>query len=208
MDIDFGALSESHRYKLLTALVVPRPIAWVTSVNDNGTVNAAPFSFFNVLGNRPPIVAIGPGDRPDGRPKDTPRNISARGHFVVNLVDPKVAGLMHDTSANYEAGVSEVDALGLSLEPSVSIETPRLKDCKVHLECRHWGTIDVEQNHVVFGIIQMMHVRDGIIDPQTYHITPGAFEAVGRLQGPGWYCTTESRFDLGRFPPPSAPKER
>lgn len=202
MDIDLSQLEQGHRYKLLTALVVPRPIAWVTSLNADGSINAAPFSFFNVMGNRPPLVALGPGDRPDGSIKDTPRNIAERGHFVVNLVDKELAELMHKTAAPFEAGRSETEALGIETEPSTTIETPRIKACKVHLECKHWGTVMVEQNRVVFGIIEHMHVRDGLVDSETYRIEPGAFEGIGRLQGPGWYSTSADRFDLGKFPAP------
>lgn len=201
VDIDFSELSQAHRYKLLTALVIPRPIAWVTTLNDDGSVNAAPYSFFNVLGNKPPLVALGPGDRPDGQIKDTPRNIAARGHFVVNLVDRAMAEAMHRSAAPFPAGVSETSALGIELEPSSTLATPRISGCKVHLECSHADTIYVEQNRVVFGIIRHMHLKDGIVDPQTFHVDAGAFEGVGRLQGPGWYCTSDSRFDLGKFPP-------
>jgi flavin reductase (DIM6/NTAB) family NADH-FMN oxidoreductase RutF len=139
--------------------------------------------------------------------KDTPRNIAERGHFVVNLVDKALAQFMHKSAAPFQAGQSETEALGIETEPSTSISTPRIKDCKVHLECKHWGTVLVDENRVVFGIIERMHVRDGLIDPETYRVEPGAFEGIGRLQGPGWYCTSADRFDLGPFPDPSPPKK-
>src|SRR5690606_16045685 len=113
MELDLTALSPSVRYKVLTALVIPRPIAWVTSLDEAGRVNAAPFSFFNVLGNKPPLIAFAPGDRPDGAPKDTARNIKVSGEFVVNLVDRQCAELMHRTAAPFLPEVSEVEALGL-----------------------------------------------------------------------------------------------
>jgi flavin reductase (DIM6/NTAB) family NADH-FMN oxidoreductase RutF len=200
MDIDMQSLTQGARYKLLTALVIPRPIAWVTSLNSNGTVNAAPYSFFNVLGNRPPIVAFGPGEKSDGSSKDTPRNIALQKTFVVNLVHERIADAMHRSAAPFPEGVSEVDALGLSTEPSVSIETPRIAECKVCLECEHHSTIEVGENRVVFGVVRYLHVRDGLLDPQTFMLKPGAFEGVGRLQGPGWYCSSKDRFDLGPFP--------
>jgi flavin reductase (DIM6/NTAB) family NADH-FMN oxidoreductase RutF len=203
MDIDFCELSPNHRYKLLTALVVPRPIAWVTSLNPNGSVNAAPYSFFNVLGNRPPLVAIGTGDRPDGTLKDTPRNIEERKEFVVNLADRPFAELLHQSSAPFVAGESEVDALGIPTEPSTTLKTPRIKGCKVHLECELAEMHFVEQNRIVFGFIRHLHVEDGVIEPETFHVQPGAFEGIGRLQGPGWYCTSADRFDLGKFPAPT-----
>lgn len=203
MDLDLKSLSQSVSYKILTALVVPRPIAWVTSLDQDGRVNAAPYSFFNVLGNKPPLVAFAPGDRPDGVPKDTARNVKLTGEFVVNLVDREAAELMHATSAPFPPDVSEVEALGLETLPSVRVRTPRLRVSKIHLECRHWGTLEIGGNRVVFGLVEHMHVPDGLLDPTTYHVQPGAFEGIGRLQGPGWYCTSGDRFDLGRFPSPA-----
>jgi len=200
MDIDLLSLKQNERYKLLTALVIPRPIAWVTTRNSDGSINAAPYSFFNVLGNKPPLVAIGPGERLDGALKDTHRNIETQGEFVVNLVSERVAESMHRTAAPFPPGVSEVAALGLEVGPSSTVATPRLTACKVHLECTHHSTTKIEENHVVFGIIRHMHVRDGILDETTLHVRPGAFDGVGRLEGPGWYCSTKDRFDLGSFP--------
>jgi flavin reductase (DIM6/NTAB) family NADH-FMN oxidoreductase RutF len=208
MDLDLNSLGASVRYKILTALVIPRPIAWVTSLDEHGRVNAAPFSFFNVLGNKPPLVAFAPGDRPDGAPKDTARNVRLTGEFVVNLVDREAAEVMHATSAPFPPDVSEVEALGLETLPSTRVRPPRLRSSKIHLECKHWGTLEIGGNRVVFGLVEHMHVPDGMLDPTTYHVQPGAFEGVGRLQGPGWYCTSADRFDLGRFPSPAELGER
>ncbi len=200
MDVNFTSLSPNVRYKLLTALVVPRPIAWVTTLSETDIVNAAPYSFFNVMGNKPPVVAFGPGDRLDGTLKDTMRNIEHRREFVVNLVDPLVAEAMHHSAAPFPPEQSETDALELVTEPSSSLKTPRIQASKVHLECTLWDTIRVGENRIVLGLVQHLHTADGLIDPETHHIAPGAFEGVGRLQGPGWYCTTAERFDLGRYP--------
>lgn len=201
------SLTQGSRYKLLTALVIPRPIAWITTLNEDGTVNAAPYSFFNVLGNRPPIIAFGPGEKVDGSLKDTPRNIASRGNFVVNLVHERVADAMHRSAAPFPAGISEVEALGLQVDPSVSVETPRISACKVSLECEHHSTIEIGENRVVFGLVRYMHVRDGLLDPETFLLKPGAFDGVGRLQGPGWYCSSKDRFDLGPFPGFETPKK-
>lgn len=205
MDLDLTTLSQGVRYKILTALVVPRPIAWVTSVDAEGRVNAAPFSFFNVLGNKPPLVAFAPGDRPDGSPKDTARNVKLSGDFVVNLVDRECAEVMHASAFDFPADVSEVEALGLETLPSTKVRAPRLAISKIHLECRHWGTLEIGGNRVVLGIVEYMHVPDGLLDPETFHVQPGGFEGVGRLQGPGWYCTSADRFNLGRYPSPEGP---
>ena len=193
-------LSQGARYKLLTALVVPRPIAWVSTVNEDGKVNLAPYSFFNVLGNRPPLVALGPGFRADGTNKDTPENIARTGEFVVNMVDRPLAPLMHATAAAYARGTSEAEALGIVMEAGRTVAVPGVQASKVRLECRHERSLQIGENQVVFGIVEHMTVADGLLDPTNLHVAPNAFAAIGRLQGPGFYATTDDRFDLGPFP--------
>jgi len=200
MEIDLKNLGQSIRYKLLTALVVPRPIAWVSSLGVHGQVNIAPYSFFNVLGNQPPLVALGPGYKMDGSNKDTPANIERTGEFVINMVDRALAEPMHQSSAALTSEESEAEALGLVLVASQTKRTPGVKESKVRLECRHEQTLKIGGNQVVLGIIEHMHVADGLLDPETYHLQPDQFLAVGRLQGPGRYCTTTEQFDLGGFP--------
>ncbi len=200
MDVALETLDPKLRYKLLTALIIPRPIAWITSLDEEGRVNAAPYSFFNVLGNRPPVVAFGPGDRAPGTAKDTARNVAHAKQFVINLVDPDCVENMHRTAAPFPSHVSEVEALGLELLPSVKVAAPRLADSKVHLECSYWDTVQVLDNRIIFGLIEHLHAADGIVDPTTYRIDPARFQGVGRLQGPGWYAKTSDRIDLGRFP--------
>jgi len=193
-------LPASARYKLLTALVIPRPIGWITSMNAEGLVNLAPYSFFNVLGNSPPIVAFAPSARDDGTLKDTRRNVEANGNFVVNLVTPECAELMHHSASAYPAEQSEVDALGLELLPSSKVQSPRLAISPVHLECRYVRTVDIGDNHIVFGEILVIHTRDDLVDPKTYRRTEVPLVAVGRLSGPGHYATTRDQIDLGPYP--------
>lgn len=202
MDIDLPRLSADRRYKLLTALVIPRPIGWISSRSASGLVNLAPYSFFNVLGNRPPVVAFGPGERAPGVPKDTARNVEESREFVVNLVHPEAAEVMHKSAAAFPADVSEVEALGLELTPSVAIQTPRLRLAKVALECRLHDIVHVGDNRIVLGTIEHLYVEDGIVDAETLRMDQAKFTAVGRMQGPGIYCTTESILDLGRMPTP------
>ena len=104
MELDLEGEHAARSYAVLVALVVPRPIGWVTTINAEGVVNAAPFSFFNVLGSSPPIVGFCPGDRQDGTPKDTARNIRLMHQFVVNLVDEDVAESMNRTAASVPYG--------------------------------------------------------------------------------------------------------
>lgn len=201
MEIDFRELKASLRYKLLTALVIPRPIAWITSIDGSGLVNAAPYSFFNVLGNEPPLVAFAPSNRSDGTRKDTARNVEDAREFVVNLVDQEAAELMHATAAAFPPDRSEVEALALATIPSVLVRPPRLAVSKVHMECVFVGKFSHGNNQVLFGEVTYVHVPDGWVEPTTYHMEPGTFHAVGRLQGPSWYATTNERFSLGPYPP-------
>ena len=202
MDIDLPNLSADRRYKLLTALVIPRPIAWITSTSSAGLVNLAPYSFFNVLGNRPPVVAFGPGERGPGIAKDTPRNILETRQFVINLVHPECAEAMHKSAAAFPAEVSEVQALGLELTASTKVQTPRLALAKVALECAYHDTVIVGENRIVLGTVEHLFVLDGIIDAETLRMEQRSFVAVGRLQGPGIYCTTAQTLDLGPIPKP------
>ena len=115
-------VSDHERYKLLISFVLPRPIAWVTTIGPNGTVNAAPFSFFNVFAEDPPLVMFAVNKRPDGRLKDTWNNIERTGQFVVNLTDEPMARAMHDSSGDFPPDIGEPDYLGLGLAPSVDIK--------------------------------------------------------------------------------------
>jgi flavin reductase (DIM6/NTAB) family NADH-FMN oxidoreductase RutF len=199
VELVLSELDQGQCYKLLTALVIPRPIGWITSVSPSGVINLAPYSFFNVLGTAPPIVAFGPSRREGGELKDTERNVTQTSDFVVNLVTPECAELMHQSSAAFAPEVSEVAALGLEILPSRLVRAPRLAISPVHLECRYERTVTIGQNHVVFGEILLIHTPDGLVDPATLR-TRGELVAVGRLAGPGHYCTTRDRIDLGRMP--------
>lgn len=208
MHFDMAELSQPNRYKLLTALVVPRPIGWITSLNAVGQVNLAPYSFFNVLGNSPPVVAFGPNRRPDGATKDTARNIEQNGEFVVNIVTPEAAPAMHASAAEFPADESEALALGLELLPSVQVKVPRVAISPVHLECRYLQTVELGGNRVVFGEVLLIHTPDDWIDPTNYRLLKDKLVAVGRLEGPGAYSTTRDRLDLGPVPKPDRVRSR
>jgi len=129
------SISPPDVYKLLTNVVMPRPIAWVTSRNENGNINLAPFSFFNAFGAFPPIVAIGVGNESDGLPKHTGRNILRDKEFVVNLVTPDLIDQMTISAADFPAGESELEAAGLHAVASAKISVPRVGEARVSLEC-------------------------------------------------------------------------
>ena len=199
MTLTLSDLAARDRYKLLSALVVPRPIAWITTLNPDGTVNAAPYSFFNLMGSRPPVVAVGPDDGPGGAPKDTARNVRQRGAFVVNVVSEAVAAAMHATSAAHAPGVSETDALGLATETPEGWAAPRIADAPAALACREHTTLFVGETRVLLGVVEHLWVRDGLVDADRWRVDQDALRPVGRLGG-GLYTRTRDHLDLGPRP--------
>src|SRR5580765_8082653 len=139
MELDLETQFADRAYPILASLVTPRPIAFVTTISPEGKVNAAPFSFFNLLGAEPPILAIAPGDRDDGTPKDTARNIRLNHEFVVNLVDEPMGEAMNRAAASLPYGVSELDTAGFTTLPSSLIGPPRIAESPASLECVEWG---------------------------------------------------------------------
>lgn len=198
MEFDLAGEDARHAYKLLAGLVTPRPIAWVTTLNEDGTVNAAPFSFFNVFGTRPPILGFAPGDREPGIPKDTARNLRRTGEFVVNLVDEACAEAMNLTSSEVASGVSEIGLAGLSTTPSVAVSPPRIAETPVSLECREWSTLEIGRNRLVIGLIERIATREGILDPETLLVDRTAFHPIGRMEVPAGYCRTRDHFEMPR----------
>lgn len=195
MDFDFDTLDRPLRYKLLTSLVVPRPIALITSVSASGVVNAAPFSFFNVLADEPPIVIVSIEDRASGPMKDTARNILERKEFVVNLVDEDIAVQMHGCSNDMAPEVSELAAVGLTPVASASIGPPRILEAPASLECTLHSEISIEKRRILVGLVRHLHVRDGLVDPQTLRIDMSRYHPVGRLFA-NRYCRTGEQFAL------------
>lgn len=200
MELDLEGEHRSRAYALLVSLVTPRPIAWVTTVGPDGVVNAAPFSFFNVLGSSPPIIGVCPGDRADGGPKDTARNIRDNHEFVVNLVDEELAQAMNRTSASLPYGTSELDGTGLTTAPSSLVGPPRIAESPASLECVEWGTLQIGDNRLVIGLVKRIHVRDELYDPVKQRLLSERFHVIGRMASPGWYCRTNDRFEMVRPP--------
>jgi len=200
MEFDLEGRHADLSYAMLASLVTPRPIAWVTTVDLEGNVNAAPFSFFNLLGASPPIVGICPGDRDDGSPKDTARNVRLTHDFVVNLVDESVAEAMNRTAASLPLGVSELEGSGLTTVRSSVVRPPRIAEAPASLECAEWGTLQIGGNRLVVGLVKRLHVRDQLIDPETLRIRSKLFHPVGRMASPNWYCRTRDRFEMVRPP--------
>jgi len=198
MEFDFTNLPGRDVYALLTAVVIPRPIAFVTTVDARGNVNAAPFSFFNAIGSSPPIIVLGIGDRAAGVPKDTAANIIANKEFVVNVVVDEIAEQMNLTATDFPTGVDELQAVGLTVAVSRTVKPPRIAQSPVNMECREVSTTIIGHNRVIIGQILHLHVNDELLDARN-RVKPGALKAVGRLQSPGWYCHTHDQFELDRL---------
>jgi flavin reductase (DIM6/NTAB) family NADH-FMN oxidoreductase RutF len=187
----------SANYRFLTSAVAPRPIAWVTTVNAEGLVNAAPFSWFNSVCPDPPMVMLSIGSRPDGSPKDSARNIRDTGEFVVNLVTDRLATAMVQSSAEYDPDVSEVTALGLRTLPSSAVKPPRLADSPVHLECKlHSITMlgKRDDHHLVLGQVVRMAADEGVLDTNG-NVDPAKVTLVGRMGGSD-YVDTAHHFSI------------
>jgi flavin reductase (DIM6/NTAB) family NADH-FMN oxidoreductase RutF len=198
MELDLEGQHADRAYALLASLVTPRPIAWVTTLSPDGVVNAAPFSFFNVLGANPPILGFCPGDRADGTPKDTARNIRLTHEFVVNLMDEKVAEAMNRTAASLPYGVSELQGTGLTTAPSSVVKPPRIAESPASLECTEWGTLQIGGNRLIIGLVKRIQVRDELFDPKTARIRSELFQVIGRMASPHCYCRTPDRFEMKR----------
>ncbi|MGC9271282.1 flavin reductase family protein [Acidiphilium sp.] len=201
MIFDFTELAPLDQYKLLASTVVPRPIAWVVSLNAAGHLNAAPFSFFNVFGAGPPILCIGIGARKPGDIKDTGENIRTTGEFVVNLVAQTNAAAMNITAIDFGPEIDELAEAGLTTLPSVKIKPPRIAESPVAMECKLHSIIEFGPDRaMVIGEVLAMHVRDdAVLDPVRCHIDTPRLDLIGRMHGGGWYSTTNDRFDLPRI---------
>jgi flavin reductase (DIM6/NTAB) family NADH-FMN oxidoreductase RutF len=182
MQLDPQTLPTHDIYRLLIGCVVPRPIAWVSSLSESGVANLAPFSFFMGVCGDPPTIAFSSGRRV-GEKKDTVHNLEATGDFVVNIVDDDLAEQMNRTSGEYPPEVDEFALTGLTPAPSVKVQAPRVAEAPISLECRVAQIIPVGRgpHSLVLGEIVYFHVRDTL-----YHngrIDMHALRPVGRLAG-------------------------
>ena len=196
MQIDPALHSTVENYKLLTNLVVPRPIAWVTTESESGVINLAPFSFFNAVGSDPLYVIISIGRRDDGELKDTANNIEFSREFVVNLVTEELFDAMNISAADFPAEQSELEAAHLHTAPSVHIKTPRVAQAQASLECKLFSAQPLGANTLFICEVVMFHVADHLIGPRL-HVNN--FAPIGRLGSPSVYCRTTDRFDIARI---------
>ena len=198
MELDLEKEFADRAYQILASLVTPRPIALVTTLSADGKVNAAPFSFFNLMGANPPICAFAPGDRDNGTPKDTALNIRAMYEFVVNLVDEKIAEAMNRCAASLPYGENELIHAGLTAAASSRVKPPRIAESPASLECVEWGTLQIGKNRVVIGLIKRLHLHDELFDAEKKRINTDKLSLVGRMASPHWYCKTRDQFEMKR----------
>lgn len=183
-------LGPEETYKLMTGVVVPRPIAWVTSVSADGAANLAPFSCFTFVSNKPPMVGINVG-RKAGELKDTGRNVHERGEFVVHVADETMIEPVHLSAVEHPPEVSEIEVLGLATVPSERVAVPRLRDAPIALECVLHRAIAFGATGAQFvvGEIVAFHVRDGLLDGTK--IDTAELRPIARLAGPNYAALGE-----------------
>jgi len=193
MDIDFNAITAYQRYKLMASLIVPRPIALVTTLSPGGIVNAAPFSMFNMLGEEPPIVMISINRLQDGALKDTAANIVRMREFVVHLCDEAMAEKMHRCGERLPPDASELAHVGLTSAPCRQVQPSRIAEAPVAFECTLWETLETESRQIFIGRVHWLHARDGLIDTERWRVKLQDYFPVGRF-GASFYVKTRERF--------------
>jgi flavin reductase (DIM6/NTAB) family NADH-FMN oxidoreductase RutF len=195
MQIDPASLSSRDAYRLMISCIIPRPIAFVTTLSRDGVTNLAPFSFFNGVSSDPPVVSIAVATKRDGSKKDTWRNIEETGEFVVNVV---VAGLMDAViigARELPHNVSELELSGLQSAPSALVKPPRLAESPINLECRLLRIVEVEETGLILGRVVMVHAKDEILEGG--RVDPRRLAFVGRM-GDDLYCRVNDLFERKR----------
>jgi flavin reductase (DIM6/NTAB) family NADH-FMN oxidoreductase RutF len=177
---DYGA---EKTYRLLTGIVVPRPIAWVTSLSASGVLNLAPFSAFMFVSPKPPLLAISVGRKGDIY-KDTAHNILANEEYVIHIADTPLMKAVHESSAEHPADISEVDVLKLETAPSERIRVPRLAAPPVAMECRFRQCLEFGEtrSRLIVGEVLLFHVRDGLVN--NGKVETAALDPIARIGGP------------------------
>lgn len=183
MIVDPGSLSSSEMYRFMIGVIVPRPIAFVSSVSADGAFNAAPFSFFCGIASAPPLLGISINLR-RGAPKDTLRNLRATGDFVVNVVNEELLARVVHTSGDWPPDVDEIALTGLTPAASERVKAPRVAESPVQLECRVEREVDLGGTVFVIGEILWAHVSDGVLTDG--RVDPAKLKPAGRLGGDGY----------------------
>lgn len=199
MEFDFEKLAADDRYKLLTSTIVPRPIAWITTLSKDGARNAAPFSFFNAMGKDPALLAIGIMTDGDGSMKDTACNILDTAEFVVNLVPRVAAEAMNLTSVDAPPDVDELTLAELETVPSLKVKPERIAASPVAFECRLHTPLLFSNQLLAIGEVVQAHIDDAMmLDPAKLYVDTPKLDLISRLHGRGLYGTAHEKFQMGR----------
>lgn len=204
-EVDFEGITAYQRYKLMASLIVPRPIALVTTLGRNGVANAAPFSMFNMVGEDPPILMLSINRLTDGRLKDTAANILDSQEFVVHMTDEAMAAQMHACGEAFPAHVSELSQVGLTPVPSRTVRPPRIQEAPVAFECVLQEKLETDSRYVFIGRIRWMAARDGLIDTEQWRVNLRDYHPVGRF-GASFYTRSSDRFAIADKGAPAAPQ--
>lgn len=200
MQIDFSQLDHQECYRWLSCTVTPRPIAWVSTSSHEGVSNLAPFSFFQIICDKPPTLMVNIALQDDGRPKDTLRNIQETGELVIQLVSASQGELMNSTSATLSQEISEFEYSCIPSLPSKLIKPPRVKDAVVSYECRLAQILpyppETPRWYTVYAEVLMAHIDDRVLDNQG-RIDPLKLDVLGRLAG-NTFCHTRELLEMVR----------
>ncbi len=200
MQIDLSTLRPVEAYALMTQTIIPRPIAWVLSENEDKSFNLAPFSYFNALSSDPPMIMISIGLKPDGDIKDTRKNIEQRHHFVVNIAHKELAEPLTASSASMPADVSEVEALNLAVTPMPGTSVPRLSDCRIAYSCELDSVHMIKDQAIVFAQLKNLYIADDVVGEDAkgrLKVIADSVDALGRLGG-GEYVTAGDTITIER----------
>jgi flavin reductase (DIM6/NTAB) family NADH-FMN oxidoreductase RutF len=186
MHFSSSDITSATAYKLLVSTILPRPIAFVTTISQSGIPNAAPFSFFNAMGSNPPVVALGFEPKQDGGNKDTATNILETKEFVVNMVDEQLSVQMNQCAADLASDIDELQLAKLDTLPSIEVTPLRISASPVSMECQLYNNMELEGGgHIIIGKVLHFHLRDNVVtslDP--LRISLEEIAPISRLSGP------------------------
>jgi flavin reductase (DIM6/NTAB) family NADH-FMN oxidoreductase RutF len=201
LEYNISQMKAPLRYTLLISLITPRPIAFISTLSDKGIPNAAPFSFFNLMGNDPPIVAIGIGKDVTRKNdlKDSGYNIQKTKEFVINIVNESILEQMNMTSIDFPPEVDEFEIAGLTKLPSIKVKPPRIAESPANLECRLASTVEIGNTRVVLGEIIYLHIKKEFLDHENQTVLTDLISPVGRMHKNSVYTRTTNLFNLPRI---------
>ncbi len=204
MDLDLDRLTPAQTYSVLTQTLVPRPVAWVLSLNENGSHNLAPFSYFNAVCADPPLIMLSIGIKPDGSEKDTRVNIRERSHFVVHIASRQQARSVTESSATLPAGESELIRLGLAVTEFDGAPLPRLLGCRIAYacHCHEFREIGNTRQALILGRVDRIHIDDSVLGESPadrLRVDAAGIDPIGRLGG-SQYVTFGVVLDIPRPP--------